>query len=113
MKTGLVLVVLGHVSFITAALLHGTVLRYVASPHDAVALQYCVVNILSVTSAIVVWLAGRGTVEGGDQGFERPLVSPHPEPGVGSKWRAPRLLLCTLATGQGSQPLSLPQLPCL
>ncbi|KAM9242970.1 transmembrane protein 54 isoform 3-T3 [Dugong dugon] len=55
MKTGLVLVVLGHVSFIAAALLHGTVLRYVAPPHDAVALQYCVVNIFSVTSAIVRW----------------------------------------------------------
>lgn len=55
MKTGLVLVVLGHVSFIAAALLHGTVLRYVAAPNDAVALQYCVVDILSVTSAIVVW----------------------------------------------------------
>ena len=54
MKTGLVLVVLGHVSFIIAAVLHGTVLRYVAAPRDAVALQYCVVNILSVTSAIVV-----------------------------------------------------------
>ncbi|KAF6345887.1 transmembrane protein 54 [Rhinolophus ferrumequinum] len=53
MKTGLVLVVLGHVSFIAAALLHGTVLRYVTAPHDAVALQYCVVNILSVASAIV------------------------------------------------------------
>ncbi|EAX07493.1 TMEM54 isoform 3 [Pan troglodytes] len=53
MKTGLVLVVLGHVSFITAALFHGTVLRYVGTPQDAVALQYCVVNILSVTSAIV------------------------------------------------------------
>lgn len=54
MKTGLVLVVLGHVSFIVAAVLHGTVLRYVAAPRDAVALQYCTVNILSVTSAIVV-----------------------------------------------------------
>uniref|UniRef100_A0A7N5KCH8 Transmembrane protein 54 n=1 Tax=Ailuropoda melanoleuca TaxID=9646 RepID=A0A7N5KCH8_AILME len=53
MKTGLVLVVLGHVSFIAAALLHGTVLRYVAGPHDAVALQYLVTNILSVTSAIM------------------------------------------------------------
>ncbi|XP_046519424.1 transmembrane protein 54 isoform X2 [Equus quagga] len=58
MKTGLVLVVLGHVSFIAAALLHGTVLRYVAAPRDAVALQYCVVNILSVTSAIVVITSG-------------------------------------------------------
>ncbi|XP_021571187.1 transmembrane protein 54 isoform X4 [Carlito syrichta] len=53
MKTGLVLVVLGHVSFITAAMLHGTVLRYVAAPHDAMVLQYCVVNIFSVTAAIV------------------------------------------------------------
>ncbi|XP_032470721.1 transmembrane protein 54 isoform X1 [Phocoena sinus] len=58
MKTGLVLVVLGHVSFIAAALLHGTVLRYVAAPNDAVALQYSVVNILSVTSAIVVITSG-------------------------------------------------------
>ncbi|XP_036207040.1 transmembrane protein 54 isoform X3 [Myotis myotis] len=58
MKTGLVLVVLGHMSFIAAALLHGTVLRYVAAPHDTVALQYCVVNILSVTSAILVITSG-------------------------------------------------------
>ncbi|XP_034504571.1 transmembrane protein 54 isoform X4 [Ailuropoda melanoleuca] len=58
MKTGLVLVVLGHVSFIAAALLHGTVLRYVAGPHDAVALQYLVTNILSVTSAIMVITSG-------------------------------------------------------
>lgn len=58
MKTGLVLVVLGHVSFIAAAILHGTVLRYVVAPHDAVALQYCVVNIVSVTSAIVVISSG-------------------------------------------------------
>ncbi|XP_006886473.1 PREDICTED: transmembrane protein 54 [Elephantulus edwardii] len=62
MKTGLVLVVLGHMSFIAAALLHGTVLRYVAAPDNAVALQYCVVNILSVTSAIVVISAGIATI---------------------------------------------------
>ncbi|XP_008827431.1 transmembrane protein 54 isoform X1 [Nannospalax galili] len=58
MKTGLVLVVLGHVSFITAAVLHGTMLRFVAAPSDAVALQYCVVDIVSVTSAIVVIITG-------------------------------------------------------
>ncbi|XP_035294800.1 transmembrane protein 54 isoform X2 [Cricetulus griseus] len=55
MKTGLVLVVLGHVSFIAAAVLHGTMLRFVAAASDAVVLQYCVVDILSVTSAIVRW----------------------------------------------------------
>lgn len=66
MKTGLVLVVLGHVSFIAAAVLHGTMLRFVATTSDAVVLQYCVVDILSVTSAIVVmaWLGGQQ--EGGD-----------------------------------------------
>ncbi|XP_038191040.1 transmembrane protein 54 isoform X4 [Arvicola amphibius] len=53
MKTGLVLVVLGHVSFIAAAVLHGTMLRFVAAASDAVVLQYCVVDILSVTSAIL------------------------------------------------------------
>ncbi|XP_004603637.2 transmembrane protein 54 [Sorex araneus] len=62
MKRGLVLVVFGHLSFIAAALLHGTVLRYVVTPHDAVALQYCVVNILSVTSAIVVITSGIVTI---------------------------------------------------
>ncbi|CAO2589134.1 Transmembrane protein 54 [Lemmus lemmus] len=55
MKTGLVLVVLGHVSFIAAAVLHGTMLRFVAAARDAVVLQYCVVDILSVTSAILRW----------------------------------------------------------
>lgn len=59
MKTGLVLVVLGHVSFIAAAVLHGTMLRFVAAASDAVVLQYCVVDILSVTSAILVRLTGR------------------------------------------------------
>uniref|UniRef100_A0A8C5K425 Transmembrane protein 54 n=1 Tax=Jaculus jaculus TaxID=51337 RepID=A0A8C5K425_JACJA len=58
MKTALVLVVLGHVSFITAAVLHGTMLRHVAAPRDAVALQYCIVDILSVTSAIMVIFTG-------------------------------------------------------
>ncbi|XP_028615820.1 transmembrane protein 54 isoform X3 [Grammomys surdaster] len=62
MKTGLVLVVLGHVSFIAASVLHGTMLRFVATTSDAVVLQYCVVDILSVTSAIVVIVAGISTI---------------------------------------------------
>lgn len=112
MKTGLVLVVLGHVSFIAAALLHGTVLRYVAGPHDAVALQYLVTNILSVTSAIMV-RPGRERAGAREcRGLERSLMSPRPDPGV-SKESAPRPLLCPLPTGPVSQPLSLPQLPSL
>uniref|UniRef100_A0A7N4PBG4 Transmembrane protein 54 n=1 Tax=Sarcophilus harrisii TaxID=9305 RepID=A0A7N4PBG4_SARHA len=53
MKTGLVLLVLGHISFITGALLHGTALRYVTDTQDAISLQYAVSNILAVTSAIL------------------------------------------------------------
>ncbi|XP_036603203.1 transmembrane protein 54 isoform X3 [Trichosurus vulpecula] len=58
MKTGLVLLVLGHIGFITAALLHGTALRYVTDTHDAVSLQYAVSNILAVTSAILIIACG-------------------------------------------------------
>lgn len=65
MKTGLVLVVLGHVSFVAAAVLHGTMLRFVVTTSDAVVLQYCVVDILSVTSAIVVMALLGGQQEGG------------------------------------------------
>ncbi|XP_020839128.1 transmembrane protein 54 isoform X3 [Phascolarctos cinereus] len=58
MKTGLVLLVLGHISFVTAALLHGTALRFVTDTHDAVSLQYAVSNILTVTSAILIIACG-------------------------------------------------------
>lgn len=61
MKTGLILIVIGHLSFISGALVHGTVLRYVANPQDAISLQYAISNVISVTSAILVllsWHAG-------------------------------------------------------
>lgn len=104
MKTGLVLVVLGHVSFVTAALLHGTVLRHVAAPHDAVALQYCVVNILSVTCAIAVrprWQDGR--VVGGRERFERSSMSTHQGPGV-TKQRAPSTNPCPTTVSNCTHP---------
>ncbi|KAG6931249.1 transmembrane protein 54 [Chelydra serpentina] len=58
MKTGLVLIVIGHLSFISGALVHGTVLRYVANPQDAISLQYAISNIVSVTSAILTISCG-------------------------------------------------------
>ncbi|XP_005302203.1 transmembrane protein 54 isoform X2 [Trachemys scripta elegans] len=58
MKTGLVLIVIGHLSFISGALVHGTVLRYVANPQDAISLQYAIANIISVTSAILTISCG-------------------------------------------------------
>lgn len=79
MKTGLVLVVLGHVSFIAAAVLHGTMLRFVATTRDAVVLQYCVVDILSVTSAIVVmsWLGGQQEGGTGSQSEPQAITLHH------------------------------------
>ncbi|XP_053867931.1 transmembrane protein 54 isoform X2 [Malaclemys terrapin pileata] len=58
MKTGLILIVIGHLSFISGALVHGTVLRYVANPQDAISLQYAIANIISVTSAILTISCG-------------------------------------------------------
>lgn len=54
MKTGLILIVIGHLNFITSALVHGTVLRHIANPTDAISLQYAISNIISVISAILV-----------------------------------------------------------
>uniref|UniRef100_A0A8C8RMQ7 Transmembrane protein 54 n=1 Tax=Pelusios castaneus TaxID=367368 RepID=A0A8C8RMQ7_9SAUR len=55
MKTGLILIVIGHLSFISGALVQGTVLRYVANPQDTISLQYSISNVISVTSAILKW----------------------------------------------------------
>lgn len=65
MKTGLILLIIGHLNFITSALIHGTVLRFVVSPRDATSLQYAVANAASVISALLVargagkWGTGR------------------------------------------------------
>ncbi|NWQ84283.1 TMM54 protein, partial [Columbina picui] len=53
MKTGLILLIIGHLNFITSALVHGTVLRFVVSPQDATSLQYAVANAASVFSALL------------------------------------------------------------
>lgn len=110
MKTGLVLVVLGHVSFIAAALLHGTVLRYVAAPHDAVALQYCVVNILSVTSAILVgpgWEGLAGLVRA------RKVLQESPPRAWDGPVESPRTNPCSTYQRHKPLQLPLPQLPHL
>ncbi|XP_052667675.1 transmembrane protein 54 isoform X5 [Harpia harpyja] len=55
MKTGLILLIIGHLNFITGAFIHGTVLRFVVNPRDAVSLQYAVTNAASVISALLKW----------------------------------------------------------
>ncbi|XP_061453947.1 transmembrane protein 54 [Rhineura floridana] len=58
MKTGLILIVIGHLNFITGALVHGTVLRHIANPQDAISWQYAVSNIVSVISAVLTISCG-------------------------------------------------------
>ncbi|KAM6045551.1 transmembrane protein 54 [Chlamydotis macqueenii] len=58
MKTGLILLIIGHLNFITGALVHGTVLRFVVNPQDAISLQYAVANAASVLSALLTISCG-------------------------------------------------------
>ncbi|XP_019367875.1 PREDICTED: transmembrane protein 54 [Gavialis gangeticus] len=58
MKTGLILIVIGHLNFIVSALVHGTVLRYVANPQDTVSLQYAISNIVAVSSTLLTISCG-------------------------------------------------------
>lgn len=54
MKMGLILLIIGHLNFITGSLVHGIVLRFVVNPRDAISLQYAVANTASVISALLV-----------------------------------------------------------
>ncbi|NWU82878.1 TMM54 protein, partial [Onychorhynchus coronatus] len=58
MKTGLILLIVGHLNFITGALVHGTVLRFVVTPRDAVSLQYVVANTASVIASLLTISCG-------------------------------------------------------
>nr|XP_041576773.1 transmembrane protein 54 [Taeniopygia guttata] len=53
MKTGLILLIVGHLNFITGALVHGTVLRFVVTARDATSLHYGVTNSASVIAALL------------------------------------------------------------
>ncbi|XP_054658566.1 transmembrane protein 54 [Grus americana] len=58
MKTGLILLIIGHLNFITGAFVHGTVLRFMVTPRDAISLQYVVTNAASVISALLTISCG-------------------------------------------------------
>ncbi|XP_074750575.1 transmembrane protein 54 [Strix uralensis] len=58
MKTGLILLIIGHLNFITGALVHGIVLRFVVNPWDAMSLQYAIANTASVISALLTIACG-------------------------------------------------------
>lgn len=52
MKMGLGLVLVGHLNFLLAALVHGTVLRHIGQ--DTQTLEYAISNILALTAGLVV-----------------------------------------------------------
>ncbi|NXF31310.1 TMM54 protein, partial [Nyctibius bracteatus] len=58
MKTGLILLIIGHLNFIIGAFVHGTVLRFVVDPRDAISLQYTIANAGSVISALLAISCG-------------------------------------------------------
>ncbi|XP_072774091.1 transmembrane protein 54 [Taeniopygia guttata] len=58
MKTGLILLIVGHLNFITGALVHGTVLRFVVTARDATSLHYGVTNSASVIAALLIISCG-------------------------------------------------------
>uniref|UniRef100_A0A8C3ETC9 Transmembrane protein 54 n=2 Tax=Corvoidea TaxID=192204 RepID=A0A8C3ETC9_CORMO len=58
MKTGLILLIVGHLNFITGALVHGTVLRFVVTARDATSLHYGVTNTASVIAALLTISCG-------------------------------------------------------
>ncbi|KAL2296051.1 hypothetical protein Nmel_017585 [Mimus melanotis] len=58
MKTGFILLIVGHLSFITGALVHGTVLRFVVTARDATSLHYGVTNSASVIAALLIISCG-------------------------------------------------------
>ncbi|NXE93211.1 TMM54 protein, partial [Menura novaehollandiae] len=58
MKTGLILLIIGHLNFISGALVHGTVLRFVLRAQDATSLHYGVTNTASVIAALLTISCG-------------------------------------------------------
>uniref|UniRef100_A0A8B9P0L4 Uncharacterized protein n=1 Tax=Apteryx owenii TaxID=8824 RepID=A0A8B9P0L4_APTOW len=52
MKTGLILIVIGHLNFIAGAFIHGIIPCFMANPQDTTSLQYLVSNL--VVSALLV-----------------------------------------------------------
>lgn len=54
MRKGLTLIIVGHINFILGAIVHGSVLRHISKPNQQNSTEYTVVNIISVTSGLLV-----------------------------------------------------------
>ncbi|XP_030581946.1 keratinocyte-associated protein 3 [Archocentrus centrarchus] len=53
MRKGLTLIVIGHINFIFAAIVHGSILRHISKPSQQITTEYTVSNIISVTSGLL------------------------------------------------------------
>ncbi|CAN9506932.1 unnamed protein product [Ophioblennius macclurei] len=53
MRKGLTLILVGHISFILGAIVHGNVLRHISNPSKDISTEYTVSNIISVTSGLL------------------------------------------------------------
>ncbi|XP_053854765.1 transmembrane protein 54 isoform X1 [Vidua macroura] len=84
MKTGLILLIVGHLNFITGALVHGTVLRFVVAARDATSLHYGVTNSASVIAALLTISCGVSAL----------LLSRYPGPAA-LKWALLALSACS------------------
>ncbi|NXX55285.1 TMM54 protein, partial [Scopus umbretta] len=58
MRTGLILLIIGHLKFITSTLVYGTILRFVVDPQDVISLQYAIANTTSVISTLLTISCG-------------------------------------------------------
>ncbi|XP_048860657.1 transmembrane protein 54-like isoform X1 [Brienomyrus brachyistius] len=58
MKTGLGLVLVGHMNFLLAALLHGAVLRHVSLHEQARVTEYAVANVVVIIAGLLAVIAG-------------------------------------------------------
>lgn len=54
MKKGLSLILVGHITFILGAIVHGNVLRHISRPSGEITTEYTAANIISVTSGLLV-----------------------------------------------------------
>ncbi|MBN3317495.1 KCP3 protein, partial [Atractosteus spatula] len=53
MRKGIILIFVGHINFILAAIVHGSVLRHVSKPSDKITTEYTTANIISVVSGLL------------------------------------------------------------
>ncbi|KAL4624114.1 transmembrane protein 54-like [Arapaima gigas] len=58
MKTGLALVLVGHVNFVLGALVNGAVLRHISLHEQARAMSYAVANVLALVAGLLAIVAG-------------------------------------------------------